>query len=220
MDAIIFLDIRNFSAHREYLARSKAGRPLSDLVKTLLEEASSLAKSLVDTHGGKKVPLLNHTGDGFVLVLRDRRSSVAAVTFASIFRETTEHILRNYQKTVWETRMAEKYEMPKPLGYGMGLHCGDVTSFKYRGITGVHRVFLGSAVNVASRVEGCTKDHPHAVLCTKKVLDFAKKEFGKAMPPGFDGYFGSLGLHNLRGLKNPTELFRCEPGLHSFLRNN
>src|ERR1035441_10549456 len=217
MDAIIFLDIRNFSAHREFLARSKAARPLSTLVKTLLEAASSLSKSFMDAHGMTKGPLLNHTGDGFVLVLRNGGSSLAAVRFASVFRETTEQLLEDYQKTVMNTRMADEHTTPPPLGYGIGLHSGKITAFKYKGIGGERSAFLGSAVNIASRVEGCTKDHPHPVLCTKPLLDRAKGELGKPAALGFEEYFISLGLHNLRGLERPIELICCQPQLHSFL---
>jgi class 3 adenylate cyclase len=217
MDAIIFFDIRNFSAHREFLARSRAARPLSSLVKALLEEASSLSKSLTLSHGMTKMPLLNHTGDGFVLVLRECGSSIAAVRFASVFRETAEQLLGAYQKTFLSTRISKEQTLPSPLGYGMGLHSGKITVFKYQSIGGERSAFLGSAVNIASRVEGCSKDHPHPVLCTKTLVIRATDELGKRATLGFQKYFVSLGLHNLRGLERPIELVRCEPRLHCYL---
>lgn len=86
------------------------------------------------------------------------------------------------------------------------------------GVAGKATAFLGSAVNVASRVEGCTKDHPHPVLCTEALLSCAKQEVVKPAVLGLDRYFISLGLHNLRGLRRSVELIRCEPGLDKFLR--
>ena len=171
------------------------------------------------THGMTTVPLMNHTGDGFVLVLRSGGTSLAAVRFASEFRETAEQLLRSYNDTL-STRMAERGSTPPPLAYGMGLHRGKITSFGYDGVDGRRTAFLGSAVNVASRVEGCTKDHPHPVLCTKPLLDHAMEELGKPASLGFQRYFISLGLHNLRGLERSVELIRCEPGLHLFLHQH
>jgi class 3 adenylate cyclase len=220
MDAIIFLDIRNFSAHREFLARTRAARPLSRLVKTLLEQASSLSKSYMRQHGMTQIPLLNHTGDGFVLVLRNEGSSIAALRFASEFREIAESLLQDYHEKVWATRMAEIHPAPPSLGYGIGMHSGKITAFGYVGVAGKATAFLGSAVNVASRVEGCTKDHPHPVLCTGALLRRARQELGKPAALGFADFFISLGLHNLRGLRGPVELIRCEPGLDKFLRTH
>jgi class 3 adenylate cyclase len=218
-DAIIFLDIRNFSAHRQFLARSRAGRPLSTLIRKLLERAVSVSKSYKPSHGMTRLPLLNHTGDGFVLVLRNGKSSLAALEFASEFREITEELITCYQTDFSKNQKKGRHALPPRLHYGIGLHCGEVTAFTYQGFKTKRTVFLGSAVNIASRVEGCTKDHPYPVLCTKPLLDRAKKDLGKPASLGFDKYFSSIGQHNLRGLEGPVDLIRCEPGLHFFLRS-
>jgi class 3 adenylate cyclase len=216
-DAIIFLDIRNFSAHRQFLARARAGRPLSTLIRKLLESAVFLSKSYMRTHRMTQLPLLNHTGDGFVLVLRGGKSCLAALRFASEFREITQDLIACYQADFFKKPKKGKHTLPPPLHYGIGLHCGEVTAFAYQGFKTKRVIFLGSAVNIASRVEGCTKDHPYSVLCTKRLLDRAKKDLGKPAPFGFDKYCIPIGLHNLRGLEGPVHLIRCEPGLHSFL---
>ena len=222
MDAIIFFDIRNFSAHRQYLAQTHAARSLSDLVKKLLEKAVSVSKAYMRAFDITKLPLLNHTGDGFVLVFRDGRSCLAALKFVSEFREFAEKAIGIYQRRFPNGGATSKAKgrLPPPLYYGMGVHCGFVTMRYYQGFSGKRTFFLGSAVNIAGRVEGCTKDHPCPVLCTSDVLSKARKELGKPSALGFDRHFHSLGPHNLRGLEGSVELVQCDPGLQFFLKKH
>jgi class 3 adenylate cyclase len=216
MASIIFLDIRNFSAHRRLLARTGSGRPLTLLVKRLLEDAVSTAKASMKRFHISDYPLLNHTGDGFVLVLEGGSCCLAALNVASQLRELADTRIDAYHKALkrWSKQKHESIDSLKPLAYGMGIHCGGVTNFKYKSFSGERRAFLGSAVNVASRVEGCTKDHPYPVLCTEYVLKKARLEVSKAKKLAFEGFFESIGLHNLRGLEAPIELIRCDPELH------
>src|SRR5207247_9589413 len=114
-------------------------------------------------------------------------------------------------------RKKGKRALPPRLRYGIGLHCCEVTAVTYQGFKAKRAVFLGSAVNIASRVEGCTKDHPYSVLCTKRLLARAEKDLGMPASLGFERYFVCIGLHNLRGLHGPLDLIRCEQGLHFFV---
>lgn len=215
----MFLDIRNFSSHRQLLAQTNSARPLTDLIKGLLEGAVIISKTKLKQLGITKNPLLNHTGDGFVLVFQGGGVCLAALKFASHLRILVEELIAKYQRAFesWCKRNAAKARSLPSLHYGIGIHCGSVTSFKYKSFTMDRRAFLGSAVNIASRVEACTKDHPYPVLCTEKVVQQARVELGKPANLGFEDYFTTIGLHNLRGLDGPIELFRCNPGFHEFL---
>ena len=143
MDAVIFFDIRNFSAHRQLLGLTKSAKPLSVLVIDLLEKAVMLGNSLVPRFGIGKLPLLNHTGDGFVIVLQGGRACLAALIFASEFREFAEVKLATYQSRFDKCHEDAEPEtkLPSKLDYGMGVHCGSVTPLKYKSFRGTRMIF-------------------------------------------------------------------------------
>jgi len=219
MDAVIFFDIRNFSSHRQFLAKTRGARPLTTLVQQLLEKAVSLSQSLVREFKLEELPLLNHTGDGFVIVLQNGKSCLAALRFVSEFREFAEKKLARYQRefSKLQKEKEDDRKLPPSVYYGIGVHCGSVTSFKYQSFSTKRTAFLGSAINIASRVEGCTKDHPYPVLCTETVLNHGRKDLGDSEHSNFESFFIPLGPHNLRGLEGPVTLVVCEPGFHRFL---
>lgn len=216
MASIVFLDIRNFSAHRQVLARTRSAKPLTQLIKSLLEEAVDLSKRSVTNFHVEKYPLLNHTGDGFVLIFQEGDCCLAALAFASEFRFTVKKLIKRYTKAYeeWRSEQTEDIRQVAGLHYGMGVHCGSVTSFAYDSFRGKRRAFLGSAVNITSRVEGCTKDHPYPVLATRSVIEKAQQELGTRAHRRMKPFFHSIGLHNLRGLDEAVELFRCEKKFH------
>lgn len=82
-----------------------------------------------------------------------------------------------------------------PLDFGVGINVGPV-SFGNIGSPGrLDFTVLGRTVNVASRVEGLCKSLGHQILATAAVANTAPD------------LFSSCGLHPIRGITDPIELF-------------
>ncbi|MET0746877.1 MAG: adenylate/guanylate cyclase domain-containing protein [Rhizobium sp.] len=83
------------------------------------------------------------------------------------------------------------------LGYGIGVHVGDVM---YGNIGSKRRLdftVIGPAVNVASRLESLTKEIRHPVLLSRAFVEMA----------GCAGVLENLGSYPLRGLGEPIDVF-------------
>ena len=89
-----------------------------------------------------------------------------------------------------------RIEAQKPsLNIGIGINAGQVSYGNIGSPGRLDFTVLGGAVNVASRIEGLTKSIGHRVLATSAVAD--------ASP----GLFAGCGLHEIRGVAHPIELF-------------
>ncbi|RBP45863.1 class 3 adenylate cyclase [Roseimicrobium gellanilyticum] len=215
MAGILFFDIRNFSSHRQFLAdHAKAGL-LTKLIQSLLNKASELSGICNRICKLKKKPWMNHTGDGFILIFETDRGSLAALRFASVFRQFIKPLLDEY------TSKLEQLFPTHPLqdiDWGMGLHDGGAISFTYKDVDESEKVgYIGSALNWASRVEAATKDHTFHIICTEKVRVLFLRALGSVQSNSVSKYFSALGRHRLRGLSTPIELYGCKPGIHLFI---
>ena len=102
-----------------------------------------------------------------------------------------------------------------PLNFGIGAHRGIIMPLKFKTFGGRCRDgFLGSAANLASRVEQCTKDHSCNVICTKLLWDHALKFIKKRHHKDTRNFRQSLGRHRLRAFRNSYTLYCLEPGFH------
>jgi adenylate cyclase len=84
----------------------------------------------------------------------------------------------------------------RPLAHGIGLHYGEAL---YGNIGGVERLdftLIGRQVNVASRIEGMTKQLDCSPICSAAFAQRAGLELE------------TLGCFDLRGVTEPVELFR------------
>lgn len=85
----------------------------------------------------------------------------------------------------------------KPLGYGIGVHVGDVMYGNIGSRSRLDFTVIGPAVNIASRLESLTKEIKHPVLLSKAFVELA----------GCESKLESLGPHLLRGLGEPIDVF-------------
>ena len=85
-----------------------------------------------------------------------------------------------------------------------------------RSISGRRRSIgvLGSSINIASRVEQSTKEHPYKVIFTKFLLDSLLKTIPKTHQIKFNRFWNDLDKHRLRGFDSPLRLYAFKPGFH------
>lgn len=214
-DTVVVFDIRNFSAHRYRLGlRKNRG---AKLVKKLIEDLLRCAiKLLGDSENPKKEHLLNYTGDGFVLVVRGSKNQLRTLRWISEFREKVLERIEAYNDELERTFPKIKAEL-KRLDFGIGAHFGIVIPFKFKTFGGEHRdAFLGSVVNVASRVEQCTKDHACNVICTRELWDEALKYTrDERHRKELEAFRTPLGSHRLRGFPRFFQLYCLKTGFHN-----
>lgn len=198
--SVVVFDIRNFSAHRYYLGLKENRRAnlLQDLIMALLEAAVSLLKP----HAGHG---LNHTGDGFILVVGGRTHQRDTLVWISRFREKASRLLKEYDQKLESEVPDVKAEIPS-LDFGIGAHTGIVHEFDVQLFgSSPTRCFLSSTINIASRVQQFTKEYGHRVICTRDLL----VPFIKASK----SFASSLGTPRLRGIPKSYELFSLKPGV-------
>src|SRR5438067_383930 len=172
---VIFFDIRNFSVHRLTLGQQQQAKVMTQFVRNMLNHAVEVLKVYAARLENHSEPLLNHTGDGFVLVIRGKANPVLAFLWISKFEELMAMQIKNYEKQI--QRLLGEHGLPH-LDYGIGIHYGPVSTFHFKAFKDKKNResrmgFLGTPANIASRVEQCTKESPHKVLCTKRAMDAA-----------------------------------------------
>ena len=211
--AIVVFDIRNFSAHRELLGLHQNAGPLTRLVVSLLNEAVSGIRRWREFCGCVGQPAINHTGDGFIAVIPGEGAGLAALLFVSEYRETASRFIREYTREAIRVEPDVK-TLPK-LDYGIGIHLGSVQTVSFDDFNGRRRGFLGTAVNLACRVEQCTKDHVCNVLCSLRAWDSARKANHGLRMPVFDRYFSKLGQHRLPKMEQTMTFWECKKEFHT-----
>jgi adenylate cyclase len=174
--AILVCDLRDFTRISELW-------PRDDVIELLNGYFDAVCEP-VEAHGGE---ILKFIGDGLLAIFPLHRPTAArdllmavAEAQAAMARLNDGHVARGRA----------------PLGYGMGIHVGDVMY----GNIGTRRrldfTVIGPAVNVASRLEALTKEIARPVLLSRAFADLA------ACPAGLEG----VGTYPLRGLGEPLEV--------------
>lgn len=182
INAVIWLcDLRGFSEVASQV-------PQGELVEILDAYLEFLARPVLDHRG----QILKFLGDGFLatfdLSLRDRQSvCVDAVQAAS-------QLLAAFPAFNAQRRDAGA----RTLDFGVALHLGEVLYGNIGTRERLDFTVVGSAVNEASRIEGLCR------LLRRQVLVSAR--FHEAAVT-CDGRMASVGVHALRGIAVPQELF-------------
>jgi len=180
LDAVVmFTDLRGFTA----LSDGSTEAEILDALDGYFE----VVVQAVEAKGGD---VLKFMGDGIlsifsVLSLNERtfKCSQAALAAGSVL---TELATLNHART----------KAGKPsLDIGIGINAGQVSYGNIGSPGRLDFTVLGSAVNIASRIEGLTKTVGSRVLATAAVADAAPE------------LFVECGRHDVRGLKNPISLF-------------
>lgn len=210
---IIFFDIRNFSEHRSHLAEHRRAKLLTDFVRDILNNAVDLVKALENEFKVDSEPILNHTGDGFMLILRGDKNPLLGLLWMSKFHQLALQKIEAYERVISGIFQGNP---PKKLSFGIGAHYGLALPFYFKSFWGARKTegFIGSALNIAARVEQCTKDHVHQVIFTGALLNNALKIIPTGRKREFDSFWTSLGEHRFRGFETPRTLYGFDPGFH------
>jgi adenylate cyclase len=185
IDAVIwFCDLRGFS-----LVANRV--PQEELVEILDAYLEVLARPVLDNRG----QILKFMGDGFLatfdLSQRDRQSVCTDAVKAA------GQLLDTFPKFNAERRSGGKHT----LEFGVALHLGEVLYGNIGTRERLDFTVVGSAVNEASRIEGLCRPLQRKVLISGAFHEAAAACRGRMV---------SLGVHALRGIREPQELFTIE----------
>jgi adenylate cyclase len=89
------------------------------------------------------------------------------------------------------------FRVRAPLSYGIGVHVGDVMYGNIWSRTRLDFSVIGPAVNMASRLEGLTKQLSRNVLPFRAFADLVQSDFD----------LERVGEYPVRGFNDPIELF-------------
>ena len=181
-----FCDLRGFS--------SVASRvPQEELVEILDAYLEAMARPVLDHRG----QILKFLGDGFLATFplaQRRRESVCVDALAA-----ASQLLEYFPRFNAERRAAGK----KTLEFGVALHLGEVLYGNIGASERLDFTVVGSAVNEASRIEGMCRPLQRKVLVSQTFHEAAVSCGGRLV---------SVGVHALRGIREPQELFTIAGG--------
>jgi adenylate cyclase len=175
--AIMVCDLRDFTAISELWPR--------DEVIELLNGYFDAMSEPIERHGGE---ILKFIGDGLLAIFPLDRPSAPADLLKAVMEARVEMARLNEE----HLRRGRA-----PLGYGIGIHVGDVMYGNIGSRKRLDFTVIGPAVNVASRLEALTKVVGRQVLLSKTFTEMA----------GCERYLKSLGAYPVRGLGEPIEVF-------------
>lgn len=175
--AIMICDLRDFTSISDLW-------PRDDVIELLNGYFDAICVP-VERYGGE---ILKFMGDGLL----------------AIFPLTEPDACTNLLRAIDEARIAmaalNERNLRKghgPLGYGIGVHVGDVMYGNIGSRNRLDFTVIGPAVNIASRLETLTKTVGHQVLISREFADMTGCLKGME----------NIGQHLLRGLVEPIDIF-------------
>lgn len=175
--AILICDLRDFTGISDLW-------PRDDVIELLNGYFDAMCDP-IERHGGE---ILKFMGDG-LLAIFPLSNQDACHDLLKAIRECQEALA-----TLNEDNVKKGHA---PLGYGIGVHVGDVMYGNIGSRNRLDFTVIGPAVNIASRLEALTKEVKHPVLLSRAFVDMAGCQAG----------LENLGFHPLRGLGEPIEVF-------------
>ncbi len=176
-----------FSDIRGYTTRSESMRP-QQLV-AFLNEYFEQVVNVIHAHGGTVVTFM---GDGIMAIFGAPKPLVNACE--SAYRASKD--LLGYV-TEFNARSAERGEAP--IDIGVGLHAGTAVVGHVGSSSRHNYTAIGDVINVASRLEGATKDVGYRLVYSKAVKDMLRTSDVGA----------HLGLQKIKG-HTPVDVYGYE----------
>jgi adenylate cyclase len=175
--AIMICDLRDFTSLSDMWPR--------DNVIELLNGYFDAMCMPIEKHGGE---ILKFMGDGLLAIFPLENPDACANLLASI---------REGQMAMVALNQSNALSGQPSLGYGVGVHVGDVMYGNIGSQKRLDFTVIGPAVNIASRLESLTKEVGRPVLLSEAFARIA----------GAEGGFDALGKFLLRGLGEPIDVF-------------
>ncbi|WP_425336318.1 adenylate/guanylate cyclase domain-containing protein [Sinorhizobium garamanticum] len=175
--AILICDLRDFTKLSDLW-------PRDDVIELLNGYFDAMCEP-IERHGGE---ILKFMGDG-LLAIFPLSDPMACNNLLSAIGEAQAAFAR-----LNEENLKKGHE---PLGYGIGVHVGDVMYGNIGSRKRLDFTVIGPAVNIASRLESLTKVIKRPVLLSRAFVEMAKCQ----------GELENLGSHSVRGLDEPIDVF-------------
>jgi adenylate cyclase len=175
--AVVICDLRGFTAISEMWPR--------DDVISMLNEYFDAMSEPIERHGGE---ILKFMGDGLLAIFPLSQNNAPREALEAVVEARAAMAALNERRT---DRGLDR------LGYGVGVHVGDVMYGNIGSRKRLDFTVIGPAVNVASRLETLTKTVGHTILLSGAFV--AAASLDKEVEP--------LGALELPGVKHPTDVF-------------
>jgi adenylate cyclase len=183
--AVIWLcDLRSYSAVANRV-------PHDELLEILDAYLDLMARPVLDNHG----QILKFLGDGFLATFDLSQRDQQAVCIDAL--KAAERLLETLPQFNAERHAASK----RVLDFGVALHLGEVLYGNIGSSDRLDFTVIGSAVNEASRIEGLCRPLQRKVLASSTFFEAAAASTDRMI---------SVGVHALRGIREPQELFTIE----------
>ena len=180
---VLFSDIRNFTTLSERLTATQ----VAELLNAYFERACGA----IVRHGGRVAKLL---GDG-IMAIFERDDSITDSHAARAIRGALDIALEAYKFRDWIRHHYEEHALPE-FSVGTGLHTGEIIYARIGPPGSEAWAAVGDAVNVASRVEGKTKDLGWPVIASAATVAAAGARLET----------GDSARVELRGRERPMEI--------------
>lgn len=175
--AILICDLRDFTGISDMW-------PRDDVIELLNGYFDAMAEP-IEKHGGE---ILKFMGDGLLAIFPLDKTSACGDLLAAI-REAQASMAALNEENVKKGHQA--------LGYGIGVHVGDVMYGNIGSRSRLDFTVIGPTVNVASRLESLTKELKRPVLLSQAFAEMAQCQTG----------LENLGSYTLRGLSEPIGVY-------------
>jgi|GEM_PF-1287033 len=181
---VLISDIRNFTAVFESFRKQKCGGFLE-----FMETYYSLGLKLAALVSGRRDYFINTSGDGILIIFLDRSHQCRGFLCGLLMYQLMESICRDFNKK-WGTGVS----------FGIGLESGAVHRIIGRNLSRQFVTYLGSVINVASRIENTTK-HYHR---TKMII--GERLYRELVKNLFHAQYEKIVKQSSRRLKNYHEI--------------
>lgn len=151
---ILFSDIRGFTS----IAESMSPRELLEMLNSYFEALSTPIHALAGF-------IDKYIGDAIMAIFDGERHAERALLAALQMQEALTH---------WNQGRTS------PLRSGIGIHSGEVVIGTIGAHSRMDSTVLGDAVNLASRLEGLTKQYQHPIIASQHTIELARSSRGSS----------------------------------------